>query len=90
MGPIWLADCLAGVMILTALYCCRRLVRSFPGSVAQRDVDVWHVVMGVVMAGSETSGRPCAPAAPAWRTLTAPSSSRKSHSGFGFAASANQ
>jgi hypothetical protein len=51
VGPIWLADCLAGVMILTALYCCRRLVRSFPGSVAQRDVDVWHVVMGVVMAG---------------------------------------
>ena len=55
MGPIWLADCLAGVMILTALYCCRRLVRSFPGSVAQRDVDVWHVVMGVVMAGMFTT-----------------------------------
>jgi len=55
VGPIWLADCLAGVMILTALYCCRRLVRSFPGSVAQRDVDVWHVVMGVVMAGMFTT-----------------------------------
>ena len=51
MGPIWLADCLAGVMIVTALYCCGRLVRSFPGSIAEHDVDVWHVVMGVVMAG---------------------------------------
>ncbi len=51
-GQSWLADILAGVMILTTIYCVGRTViartRRRP---AEHDVDVVHALMGVAMAG---------------------------------------
>jgi cytochrome b561 len=51
-GPPWLADALAGIMILTAAYCVSRLVISLrQHRPTQHLVDVVHVLMGVAMAG---------------------------------------
>jgi hypothetical protein len=51
-GPSWLANVLAAIMIVTAVYCAGRLViaatRHRP---TEHDVDLVHVVMGVAMAG---------------------------------------
>jgi hypothetical protein len=52
VGPGWLVDTLAAVMLVTAAYCFGRLVAA---EVWHRtthfDVDVGHVAMGVAMAG---------------------------------------
>ena len=51
-GPAWIADALAVVMIVTAVYCVSRIAtarrRRRP---TEYDVDGAHVVMGVAMAG---------------------------------------
>jgi Domain of unknown function (DUF5134) len=51
-GPAWIADALAVVMIVTAVYCVSRIAtarrRRRP---TEYDVDGVHVVMGVAMAG---------------------------------------
>jgi hypothetical protein len=51
-GPSWLADGLAGLMLLTAVYCVGRLVAArVQRRAAERDVDLVHVLMGVALAG---------------------------------------
>jgi hypothetical protein len=51
-GPAWISDFLAGLMILTAVYCVGRAVIARrarrPG---EPDVDMVHALMGVAMAG---------------------------------------
>ena len=56
-GQTWLADLLAGVMLLTAAYCLSRLaIARFGKRPAEHDVDAVHTVMGVSMAGMLTAG----------------------------------
>jgi len=51
-GPSWLADFLAAVMIVTAVYCFSRLVAAWRWQRrTDYDVDGVHMVMGVAMAG---------------------------------------
>jgi hypothetical protein len=50
-GPIWLADALAVVMGLTAVYCASRIVSARRrGQQTEPDVDLVHVAMGGGMA----------------------------------------
>jgi len=52
MGPSWLADILAAIMIVTAIYCVARIVISrTQHRQAENDVDGVHAAMGVAMAG---------------------------------------
>jgi hypothetical protein len=51
-GRSWLADLLAVIMIVTAVYCASRLiVAAAQRRATEHDVDLVHVVMGVAMAG---------------------------------------
>jgi hypothetical protein len=53
MGPTWLLDLLAGVMLATAAYCVGRfVVATAARRVTHRDVEVAHVLMGLAMAGA--------------------------------------
>ncbi|HUL25851.1 MAG TPA: DUF5134 domain-containing protein [Streptosporangiaceae bacterium] len=57
MGPSWLADILAAVMIVTAIYCVARIVISrTQHRQAENDVDAVHAAMGVAMAGMLVAG----------------------------------
>jgi hypothetical protein len=52
MGPSWLVDTLATIMLVTAAYCLGRLVAAKAWHrTTHFDVDVGHVAMGVAMAG---------------------------------------
>jgi Domain of unknown function (DUF5134) len=51
-GRPWLADALAVIMIVTAVYCASRLVvAAAQRRATEHDVDLVHIVMGVAMAG---------------------------------------
>ena len=51
-GPSWLADIFAGIMLIMAAYCASRLViAAAQRRPTEHDVDLVHVVMGVVTAG---------------------------------------
>ncbi len=51
-GQTWLAYFLAGVMILTTIYClARTVIARRTRRPAEHDVDVVHALMGVAMAG---------------------------------------
>jgi len=52
MGPAWLVNSLAAIMLATAAYCSGRLVAAEVWHrTTHADVDVGHVAMGVAMAG---------------------------------------
>jgi hypothetical protein len=54
-GPAWLADVLAAVMAAIAAYEVGRLsVAAATGRTTERDVDAFHLAMGVSMAGMLT------------------------------------
>ena len=66
-GPPWLADALAGLMILVAASAAARLCWwRLRGRPAETDADVLHVMMGIAMAGMFKPGIGPVPAI-AWR-----------------------
>jgi hypothetical protein len=56
IGPTWFADTLAAVLLVIAVYDLGRLAVVVGGSIrrTERDVDAYHVAMGVSMAGMLT------------------------------------
>jgi hypothetical protein len=51
-APGWLAGTLAGIMLLTAVYCAGRLaVSRLRARATELDADALHVLMGTAMAG---------------------------------------
>ncbi len=70
-GESWLSDILAGVMILTTLYCVGRTVLArAKRRPAEHDVDVVHALMGVAMAGMLVASLKTLPAG-AWAVVFA-------------------
>lgn len=56
-GPAWVSDALAAVMLLIAAYSVGRLAAAAPmRRRSERDVDAFHVAMGVSMAAMLTNG----------------------------------
>lgn len=56
-GPAWLSDALAAVMLVIAAYSVGRLAAAAPmRRRSERDVDAFHVAMGVSMAAMLTNG----------------------------------
>jgi hypothetical protein len=56
-GPPWVADILAVVMLLVAVYCAVRLVLApVLHRRIERDIDLVHLVMGITMAGMLVPG----------------------------------
>jgi hypothetical protein len=58
IGPPWFADALAALLLVVAAYDLGRLAVATGGSGrwTERDVDAYHVAMGVSMAGMLTGG----------------------------------
>jgi len=56
IGPTWFADILAAVLLVIAVYDLGRLAVAVGGSTrrTERDVDAYHVAMGISMAGMLT------------------------------------